>query len=73
MLVYHGQTRYQMASDLDARDVVLTTYDTLRSDWTTGGPLYETIWCRLILDEGTKLHLHYGDLLRFRRATPLMN
>lgn len=41
-----------MANELHNFDVVLTTYDTLRSDWAASGPLYSRTWARIILDEG---------------------
>lgn len=50
-LLYHGPKR-QEGLDEDQFDVVLTTYETLRSDWTAQGPLYARKWARIILDEG---------------------
>ena len=39
--------------DIRLYDLVLTTYDTLRSDEVNGGPLFEQEWARVILDEGS--------------------
>lgn len=52
LLLYHGPKRHDLAATLHDYDVVLTTYDTLRSDWATYGPLYNKNWARIILDEG---------------------
>ncbi|KAL2130486.1 hypothetical protein VTI74DRAFT_6340 [Chaetomium olivicolor] len=54
-LVYHGSKRKDAAPELDSCDVVLTTYDTLRSDWATNGLLYKSTWVRIILDEAHKI------------------
>lgn len=64
-LVYHGQKRQEMAAELHNNDVVLTTYDTLRSDWATYGPLYACSWARIILDEGMY------ETLTFKLQDPL--
>jgi SNF2 family DNA or RNA helicase len=50
--VYHGSNRRQLASKFWKTDIVLTTYETLRSDWATTGPLYSSTWRRVVLDEG---------------------
>ena len=49
---YHGSNRHQVAKTWDDVDVVLTTYDTLKSDEASGGPLVKMKWARVILDEG---------------------
>jgi SNF2 family DNA or RNA helicase len=50
--LYHGPDRQNLANGMEEFDVVLTTYDTLRSDWKVHGPLYNFNWARVILDEG---------------------
>jgi len=50
--IYHGLKRQEAASRWHDEDVVLTTYDTLRVDWTADGPLYARVWGRVVLDEG---------------------
>jgi SNF2 family DNA or RNA helicase len=50
--VYHGSSREQFATQLHEYDVVLTTYDTLRSDWENEGALLSVKWLRVVLDEG---------------------
>jgi SWI/SNF-related matrix-associated actin-dependent regulator of chromatin subfamily A3 len=55
MAIYHGSNRNGLSAELRSHDVVLTTYDTLRSEWTSkagGGVLYSEIWARVVLDEG---------------------
>ncbi|KAH0566066.1 hypothetical protein GP486_000531 [Trichoglossum hirsutum] len=53
--IYHGHNRQDMSEDLDKLDIVLTTYETLRSDWASCGRqsvLHEKVWARVVLDEG---------------------
>lgn len=52
LLVYHGPKRQDLATALHDNDIVLTTYDTLRTDWSNHGPLYTCTWARVVLDEG---------------------
>jgi hypothetical protein len=52
LAVYHGPNRRQLASKFWKTDIVLTTYETLRSDLATTGPLYSGTWRRVVLDEG---------------------
>ena len=61
-LVYHGSKRKDVVPEIDSCDVVLTTYDTLRSDWATNGPLYKGTWVRIMLDEGE--YIPANNLLR---------
>jgi hypothetical protein len=50
---YHGQHRHTTTKDLDAADIVITTYHTLASDFTgTKSVLQNLEWYRLVLDEG---------------------
>lgn len=53
--IYHGSNRSGLSAELQSHDIVLTTYDTLRSEWASSadkGVLYSEIWARVVLDEG---------------------
>jgi hypothetical protein len=50
--VYHGFNRQHISSPFQENDIVLTTYETMRSEWTNKGPLYSEKFLRLVLDEG---------------------
>ncbi|KAI2626051.1 SNF2 family N-terminal domain-containing protein [Hypomontagnella submonticulosa] len=52
--IYHGPQRQNLANQFRHIDVVITTYETLRSEWETPagtGPLFAWKWLRVILDE----------------------
>ncbi|KAL9567380.1 hypothetical protein ACKAV7_008455 [Fusarium commune] len=49
--VYHGTGRQTLAKQFRDNDIVLTTYQTLRSEWTNKGPLFTEQWFRVVLDE----------------------
>ena len=49
--VYHGSNRERLATRFHDYDIVLTTYETLRSEWETAGPLFNGRWLRVVLDE----------------------
>ncbi|KAI1122696.1 hypothetical protein F5Y10DRAFT_281497 [Nemania abortiva] len=61
-LLYHGPDRQDLATGMYEFDVVLTTYDTLRSDWKVNGPLYRFTWARVILDEAHKIRNPSSDI-----------
>ena len=55
VVVYHGSSRSRWSQSLHTHDVILTNYDTLRSEWTCearDSPLYSQEWARIVLDEG---------------------
>jgi SNF2 family DNA or RNA helicase len=55
LALYHGSNRRRLSSELHNYDIVLTNYDTLRSEWTgraRDGLLYSEEWARIVLDEG---------------------
>ncbi|KAI0402242.1 hypothetical protein F4802DRAFT_577066 [Xylaria palmicola] len=60
--LYHGPDRQDLANRMHEFDVVLTTYDTLRSDWKVHGPLYHFTWARVILDEAHRIRNPSSDI-----------
>lgn len=52
LLTYVGTGRAQLSRDWNDKDIVLTTYDTLRSERISNGPVFRRTWARVILDEG---------------------
>lgn len=51
VLIYHGRQRKQDPSELQARDIVITTYSTLVAEWLPTSTLYKIRWFRIVLDE----------------------
>ena len=54
---HHGKSRLANASDLEEYLVILTTYQTISSEWSYSSDqqhslLFSTRWRRIILDEG---------------------
>ena len=49
---HHGPNRQRLASVWQDFDVVLTNYDTVRSEHSSAGPIFDISWARVILDEG---------------------
>ena len=55
---HHGKNRLTDLEELDAVNVVLTTYHTLSADWKSQKPdagshlMFAVRWKRIILDEG---------------------
>ncbi|KAF3009102.1 hypothetical protein E8E14_009575 [Neopestalotiopsis sp. 37M] len=66
--LYYGSTRNNMRSNLIDYDVIMTTYETLRSEYKTKGPLFSHRWLRVVLDEG-KISISPGLFsVAFRRT-----
>ncbi|KAI1352030.1 SNF2 family N-terminal domain-containing protein [Xylaria sp. FL0043] len=55
LIIYHGQGRQKEFQKSMNYDIVLTTYETLRSDWEKKGPLFSANWDRIVLDEAHKI------------------
>ncbi|KAF4502251.1 helicase-like transcription factor [Fusarium agapanthi] len=53
--LYHGTCRQSLAKEFRNNDIVLTTYQTLRSEWTNRGPLFTEQWFRVVLDEAHRI------------------
>ncbi|KAG4268398.1 hypothetical protein FPRO04_12432 [Fusarium proliferatum] len=53
--LYHGTGRQSLAKHFRDNDIVLTTYQTLRSEWTNKGPLFTEQWIRVVLDEAHRI------------------
>lgn len=72
-MVFHGPHRDKLTSGLFDHDVVITTYDTLRSEWSSG-PQNSVLfsnpegWARVVLDEGEP-----ATMLKMLRCESLTN
>ncbi|KAH7305451.1 SNF2 family N-terminal domain-containing protein [Stachybotrys elegans] len=66
-VIYHGPGRQSMFSKSEQNiHVVLTTYETMRSDWANQGPLYQRRWYRVVLDEAH--HIRSLSSQKFKAA-----
>ncbi|KAI5458906.1 SNF2 family N-terminal domain-containing protein [Mariannaea sp. PMI_226] len=54
-VTYHGPTRHDVWRDIERYDIVLTTYDTIRSDGLKNPLLFQHRWARIVLDEAHKI------------------
>ncbi|KAF4944314.1 hypothetical protein FSARC_14703, partial [Fusarium sarcochroum] len=52
---YHGPKRQEVWDSIDSLDIVLTTYETLKSDQSKKSPLFELVWARIVLDEAHRI------------------
>ncbi|KAH7359599.1 SNF2 family N-terminal domain-containing protein [Pyrenochaeta sp. MPI-SDFR-AT-0127] len=68
--VYYGPTRRQVATNFKDCDIVLTTYETLRNDWTANDTLYQERWHRVVLDEAHHIRNRSSQLFKAACAIP---
>ncbi len=55
VITYHGSNRESLADQFRDADIVITTYETLRTEWAVKEgtrPLFTWKWLRVVLDEG---------------------
>ncbi|WQF87942.1 Putative helicase, Zinc finger, RING-type, Zinc finger, RING/FYVE/PHD-type [Colletotrichum destructivum] len=64
--VYHGSGRQIVGSNFQNNDIILTTYETLRAEFHSQGPLYVEKWFRVVLDEAN--HIGNRSTMKFRAA-----
>ena len=52
--VHYGQRKASTTAEIQDRDIVLTTFGTLMSEYKrdSNGPMFQTKWLRVVLDEG---------------------
>lgn len=70
--IYHGSGRENHANKFRDADVVITTYETLRSEWAASkgtSPLYSWKWLRVVLDEGKQNLVHSRTFLILTNLT----
>ncbi|KAK1999387.1 hypothetical protein LX36DRAFT_483339 [Colletotrichum falcatum] len=65
-ITYHGSNRRGVAQSFQNNDIVLTTYETMRSEFENKGPLYAENWFRVVLDEAH--HIGNRSTMTFRAA-----
>ncbi|KAB8270460.1 SNF2 family N-terminal domain-containing protein [Aspergillus minisclerotigenes] len=67
-LTYYGPNRQEDSGEMGQFDIVLTTYDTLRSEEIRKGPLFKNKWARVILDEAHKIRNRNSRIFRAVRV-----
>ncbi|KAH8704110.1 SNF2 family N-terminal domain-containing protein [Talaromyces proteolyticus] len=67
-ITYYGSNRQETASDISLYDIVITTYDTLRSEEIRKGPLFANEWARVILDEAHRIRNRNSKTFRAVRS-----
>ncbi|KAL2132804.1 hypothetical protein VTI74DRAFT_3373 [Chaetomium olivicolor] len=72
-LVHHGSHRQLLSRAWRDADVVLTTYDTLRSEKDCEGPLFEMGWARIILDEAHNIRNRFSKIFTAAQAIKAQN
>ncbi|CZR60109.1 uncharacterized protein PAC_10004 [Phialocephala subalpina] len=68
LAVYHGSSRRLLPSEFWKTDIILTTYETLRSEWAARGPLYSGTWRRVVLDEAHHIRNRSSQLFKAASA-----
>ncbi|KAK5633502.1 hypothetical protein RRF57_009216 [Xylaria bambusicola] len=59
--VYHGSNRKSLNNQFGNFDIIITTYETVRTEFTArggAGPLFSWKWLRVALDEGKYIIVH---------------
>ncbi|KAI1119112.1 SNF2 family N-terminal domain-containing protein [Nemania sp. NC0429] len=63
-MIYHGSNRESLANQFKDFDIVITTYETLRTQWANRektAPLVSWKWLRIVLDEAHHIRNHSGQ------------
>ncbi|KAF4448413.1 hypothetical protein F53441_8221 [Fusarium austroafricanum] len=71
--LYHGTCRQRLAANLRDYDIVLTTYQSLRSEWINKGPLFKEQWFRVVLDEAPAHRIGNRSTQVFQAACELQS